>query len=247
MGRNRIVKQNANEIAEVQVDLHRLRSNAQHFVEKRVSEIMLRIEEASTPLLRSAAFQLRYDVYVKEQQKNYVAEDGLLFDEVDESAVLCILRGHSDEALGTVRISFADDAGVAFYRAPLQLARLDMLSAGSISISSRLVLNQSIRQGDALAAFVIDGYLRARLAGAHVNIGHCRPSLVPVFARFGYRRYGNVFVDKESGEQVPIILVGSDTEHLTRVKSPLLGLTKWFERDEASIAWARNYCDEKWT
>lgn len=167
----------------------------------------LHVRVATTAEDRERIFRFRYEVYVREMGKPLATADhaaGRLPDPADEGAILFFVDAPGeDRVLGTLRLH----AGNLPTAAASRLCA-DQLACGpeQVAFVSKTMVGRDRRGSLVFLALARAAYAEALAAGIRFGLLHCRPSLVPLYTRLGYRRHGSPFVDPEVGEQIPMVL-----------------------------------------
>jgi hypothetical protein len=106
------------------------------------------------------------------------------------------------------------------------------------------MLNPRCRSRSAIPNIFIAMYRDARIKNCPFGIAHCNPKLVPIYSRFGLRRFGAEFVDPYAGPQVPIVIVVPDTDYLRRKRSVLIEGADEFPNGSFYSGWfEKNFSD----
>jgi hypothetical protein len=112
--------------------------------------------------------------------------------------------------------------------------------AAPLSFCSRFVIAPSYRGTWVLPSLVRHLYVHARMQGGKFGFLMTRPGLVPLYERVGYLRYTRSVIDaKEFGLQIPMVLPGTDHEHLRKVRSTCLPATQYFPDEPEWGTWLR--------
>ena len=199
------------------------------------------IHVAQTEAERNAIYEFRYQVYIEEMGKPYSHADHKhkqLSDPLDENASL-LYSARNGKMVGTLRINWGEDStAYSAFAQSCNLARFHCFPSESLSFCSRLMVREDHRSSALAAALSSAAYKAGRLRGVQFNFAHCAPRLVKLFERMGFRQYKRHFQDSEVGEQIPLVLVVEDIEHLKAVRSPFVSqalelphsnlTTRWF-------------------
>jgi predicted GNAT family N-acyltransferase len=170
--------------------------------------------------------RLRYEVYVEEMKKPYAQADHearVLREPADDhSVVLAAFSG--DRLVGTGRCALASWPGVpGSVATDLGVdAWARLVGRNRIFVTSRLMVALAFRGGSRVPSALVEAmYIVAREVGAAVGLCATRGSLIRFFERYGFRRYGDPFFDRQSGlQQASMALMCEDVEHLERIRSP---------------------------
>lgn len=203
---------------------------------------------ASTPEERSAAFRLRHEVFVRELGFRIAGSDerlGLIEPE-DEQAYL-ILGCVNGEPAGTVtndwwaRTELSAEK-VSRYR----LREFEPFGRESVFLTRKAAVAQRFRHGELFMRLVIH-------AAQHI-VGHpearfgfieSAPEAIPLYERFGYRRYAPSFIYPDGSEGIPLCFFIDDHAYLRSIDSPVLPVilaNGHTERRESGSALAQRLC-----
>jgi predicted GNAT family N-acyltransferase len=178
---------------------------------------------ASTPEEKLAAYRLRYQVYVGEQNKNYPEADHVamtLSDELDEEADL-ILIGTDDRVVGTVRGNYFDSrATCQRYAGYFEISRFSEVDPAHIAVGSRMASHPAYRHGVVRELLFESMYSRALVLRTELCLIACAPALRPLYERYGFREYLAPIHDAVVGPLHRMLLVLHDLEYLQRMSSP---------------------------
>ena len=183
------------------------------------------ISVARTDAERTAIFEFRYQVYIEEMGKPYSHADHerkQLSDPLDDKATL-LYSAREGQIVATLRINWGKDTtALSGFAKSCNLATFQCFPSTSFSFSSRLMVHKDHRYSALAAGLSATAYQLGRERGVQFNFAHCAPRLVGLFERMGFRQYKQRFHDSEVGEQVPLVLVVEDIEHLRAARSPFL-------------------------
>lgn len=166
----------------------------------------LQVGLATTQAEREAVFRFRYEVYIREMGKPLAAADharGRLTDGSDERALLLVANGSNGTVMGTLRLHLGTMPAAAAER-----VAANQLEVGieRVALVGKTMVDRGQRGSRVFLALARTALALALDAGMRFGMLHCRPELVPLYARLGYRRHATPFVDQEVGEQVPMVL-----------------------------------------
>lgn len=169
--------------------------------------------------------RLRYDLFIERDGKSYRAADKelRLFLEPVDTCSLNFFGTIGDDCVIAVRSTNALDA-----KCDEQLSRVvehSPLPPDQIAttvINSRFVVCEQIRARRLIPAVFRHVYRTALSSGMTNSILAARPSLIPIFERFGFVAMSTAFLDDIAGPMVVMKLDLLDRLHLARMASPLL-------------------------
>src|SRR5262245_39940848 len=198
------------------------------------------INVAQTDAERTAIYEFRYQVYIEEMGKPYSHADHerkRLSDPLDENATL-LYSERDGRIVATVRISWGEDTtALSAFANSCSLEMFTCFPATSYSFCSRLMVHKDHRYSFLAAALSTTCYQLGRERGVQFNFVHCFPRLVRLFRRMGFRQYKEPFQDAEVGEQVPLVLVVEDIDHLKAIRSPFLLHALGLPNDSSAGIW----------
>lgn len=184
----------------------------------------IEIRKARTDSEASAAFRLRYEVYIEELGRSQRCADPvarLIHEPLDRHAnLLCAYNG--PRLVGTVRTNYTHCSPLAEYEQLYEMARVGAAHPGSTSVTTKLVVAREYR-GTALAyRLAAATYAIALRDGILYDFVDVYPARVPFFERLGYCVHVPRAVHAEYGEVIVMRLGMRDESHLRQVGSPFL-------------------------
>jgi GNAT superfamily N-acetyltransferase len=193
---------------------------------------------------KKRVYRLRYDVYVREQglpQNGVDHEHGELRDPLDEASSLW----YAEEGESLVGTTTQTIIGPLFDLRQLPAAyALDTFprsESAPLSFCSRFVIAPDYRGTWVLPSLVRHLYVQGRMQGARFGFMNTFPALVPLYERVGYLRYTHsVIYQKGFGLVIPMVMPGTDHEHLRKVRSACLPATHCFPDEPEWGTWLRD-------
>ena len=185
-----------------------------------------------------AIFRLRYEIYVEQQRKPLPsANDGLriLRDDLDDVATNFYVGNDDGEIVACGRATIGVWPQVC--DGPFTLPAFNGFRPEDFYYISKVMLNPRLRSFSAIPSLFTAMYRDGRARNTPFGIAHCNPKLVPIYIRFGWRRFGPEFVDPIVGPQVPILIVAQDVEYLRRTGSVLLQTAEQFSNEARYLGW----------
>jgi predicted GNAT family N-acyltransferase len=169
--------------------------------------------------------RLRYELFVERDGKSYcdADEDQRLFLEPVDTCSLNFFGTIGDDCVVAVRSTKVQDA-----KCDEQLCRIveqSSLPAEQTSttvINSRFVVCERIRARLLIPELFRHVYRTALSSGVTHSILAARPSLIPIFERFGFVPGSTAFLDRIAGPMVIMKLDLHDREQSARMGSALL-------------------------
>jgi N-acyl-L-homoserine lactone synthetase len=189
-----------------------------------VSAIDVRL--ASSPAEREAAFSLRYEVYVEELQwfGDVADHDARRLEDPVDSRSELLLATAGDEVLGTMRLTFGADGPFPEYF--VERYGLDpftrVIPSGKLAVGTRFMVRREERGRLASVLLLQGAATRGLERDVELAFCVCKPHLLGLWLRLGFRTYRRMYNDETEGLMVPLVLVMRDRAHLERVGSPLL-------------------------
>jgi hypothetical protein len=124
--------------------------------------------------------------------------------------------------VGTVRISFADEADLGEYVALYRMRRFGEFYPGGICMTTRLVILPEYRNSTLPMRLMKGCYCDEEVIrrGVCFDLIDCKPHHVPLFRRFGYRQVMPNITNPFAGESQPMVLAVFDRPCLRRIGSP---------------------------
>jgi hypothetical protein len=169
--------------------------------------------------------RLRYELFIERDAKTYRSADSerRLFLEPVDSSSLNFFGMIDGCCLTAVRFTRAADA-VCDVQLVNILERSD-ISANLLqttAVNSRFVVREQVRARLLFPNMFRYVYRRALCMGITHSVLAARPSIVPIFTRFGFVACSAAFFDETAGPLVPMKLDCLNRTHLVETASPLL-------------------------
>jgi predicted GNAT family N-acyltransferase len=193
---------------------------------------------ATTEAELTAIYRLRYEVYIEQQGKPLPTADHklrILKDDLDDIATNFYASTYDGEptACGRATIGvwpkFCEDA--------FRLRAFDGFERKDFYYISKVMLNPRFRVATAVQSIFVAMYRDGRQRKIPFGIANCNPRLVPIYERFGWRRFGSEFMDPFAGPQVPILIVAPDVIYLRKIKSVLVPIAEEFPDESQFFGW----------
>lgn len=188
---------------------------------------------ASSEEERAAVYRFRYEVFVKELKLFEDAadhEEGTFSDEHDSTAHLIYAK---DEAgiIGTARINWGGDALVSEeFRETYHLNRFEVVAPPeSFMVVTRLAVAKDARGGRLPLLMMRFCATFAMEHNAYLSFCDCQPHLLRLYETLGFRPYAPPYNDPAYGIMVPLLNIGSDSEHLHKIQSPFAKVLSGWE------------------
>jgi predicted GNAT family N-acyltransferase len=181
-----------------------------------------------------AVLGLRYQIYVSELGKPLPTADHQrkqLPVTNDESAWHLLVSTRQGVAVGCVRFHLGDQLSDTLLT-PMRLQGMPAQERQRTGYVSKLMVTRSMRgRGAALMLMhAMAALARQQTKGqGDCALFHCNPKLVPGYQRVGFRVIGPPFVDQHVGQQVPMVYLLDDLEHLRAIRSPLASIAQQLE------------------
>jgi len=189
------------------------------------------------------ARQLRFRIYVREQGKRPPGVDwarGELADALDPVSSLWLARDGATPVGTLTRTTIRPGFDLALLPPGLALDGFPCSARRPLTFSSRCAIAPDHRGRWVLPALTRRTYVHGRSTGAVFDVMATNPALVPLFERLGYVRYTASAVRlPDVGTLIPMTLVGTDLDHLRRVRSPCLVAATLYPDEPRWGAWLR--------
>ena len=172
--------------------------------------------------LREEVYRFRYDVYVREMQRQGDAdhERRRLVDALDATGTLLAALDPAGRVVGTLRANMFHEPAAREYERLYEL-ELTVAERRVCSLTTRMMLARAYR-GTGLALSLARARFKivveSDIARDYMD---CNDHLVPFFSRLGYRRERCV-VHPDYGE-VTVMMCPMDLARFAAMRSPLLG------------------------
>jgi hypothetical protein len=169
--------------------------------------------------------RLRYELFVARDGKAYphADHDARSFVEPVDCLSLNFWAHDGDDCLAAVRLTRAVDAlGAAQISELIDRAGLSAAELRKTVVNSRMVVRDNLRARMRVTELFRLIYRAGLLSGATRCLIGVRPSLSPLYERFGFRPLPGSYRDRVAGEMIAMRLDALDREHLVRINSPYL-------------------------
>lgn len=185
------------------------------------------IQFATSEAEREAIYRLRYQIYVEElgavtfpgvdHGRRLLGEGGVRNSRLLYAAV-------DGELVATLRLQLgADDALSEEDASVYEFARFaGRVEIGQVCILSRFMALPEHRGGPLPQLLLREMYRFCVAQGVALCLLDCRPHLLNLYQRLGFRTYGRPYSEPAYGLLIPMALLIDDRAHLERVGSPLL-------------------------
>ncbi len=170
---------------------------------------------------QEALYAFRYEVYVEEMRRVQKHADHArrrIADPLDDTAHNFIALSDG-KVVGCVRINFAADGGLDYYRDLLNMAVLVGEYPAGVSLCTRLMVASYLRGGTLALRLCRAAYRFAFAQQMRWNFIDCNDHLLSFFERLGYVRKHQAF-HEEYGQVNAMRLDMHDWQHLVACGSP---------------------------
>jgi hypothetical protein len=182
-------------------------------------------------------YRFRYRVYVEEmnrKQKYADHERKMVVEPLDASARLYgIWTGK--EIVGTVRFNVAAATDTGYYDDLYSLDVVGPQYSAHTSLTTKLMVAKTHRNLKLAVSLACTLYRDGKKAGMEFDFIDCNDHLVPFFEYLGYRMFKGKVNHPEYGSVNPMVLVGSDQEHLEKVRSPFAPICREFPANNEAV------------
>lgn len=197
------------------------------------------IRQASNPEELAAIYRFRYAIYIEEMGKPMPGADHAsrtLRDELDYRSTQLYAQDNG-EIIGVVRVTWGADGLPENYLNWYGLEQFACFPKEEMSFNGRLMVSEKFRNSGVALALARQTYRLGRERGVAFNFLHTTPPLIPLFERFGHRRYAPQFIDPDLGPRTPMVLVLEDINHLENCKSPFASLARKTANRPEPVEW----------
>ena len=187
---------------------------------------------ASSEEERSVVYRFRYEVFVQELklfQDSADHEKRSFSNEHDRTAHL-IYAKDVDGSIGTARINWGGDTPMSReFRETYHLNRFEIVAPPeSFMVVTRLAVAKGARGGRIPLLLMRFCATFAKEHNAYLSFCDCQPHLLRLYETLGFRPYAPPYNDPAYGIMVPLLNIGSDSEHLSKIQSPFAKvLSSW--------------------
>ncbi len=182
----------------------------------------MEIDLAQTKAERDRIYRFRYQVYIKELGKNYLADKQshvqvMLKDELDADAFHFYLNNRNKDVIGTMRIRFIDSEDVEFKHFRLH----DQYEHCKLATVGRLMVARSNRAMMVGSQFTLKAFEFGLQNGIDFCFIEVEQRLSPLYERLGFKKISST--ENSSGEmRIHFCLDLNDTKYLKTINSPFL-------------------------
>jgi hypothetical protein len=175
---------------------------------------------ADNPQIYKLIYQLRYRVSIEEMKKNIPADhdNNSLYDDLDKYSTILYAAAADNIPIATVRVTWGNKNNSIYFK-QYSLDRFSDFPYESLSFTSKLVIAPNWRNSNVLSLLAYHLYKLLHEKNVEFNFCHCKPEIVGIYERLGYRRYMPAFIDPNLGQQISLVLLVNDTSHLKKTRS----------------------------
>jgi predicted GNAT family N-acyltransferase len=188
------------------------------------SDHQLTIRLAKTDEEYDAAYRLRYQVYVKElgYKQSFANHTRQIVQDPLDATATVLIATIDNRVVGTLRNNVASDGDLGCFALLHRMHLLHEAYPSRVSMTSRLSVEPGFRNGRVFMKLV-QALLPLLLERAiEFDFIDCEKKLLPLYARFGYRRTGSTpFEHPEVGPRIPM-MIRVDPTFLRAIDSPVL-------------------------
>lgn len=199
-------------------------------------EIPVRIATTEDEL--TAIYRMRYEVYVEQQEKPLPTADHklrIVRDDLDDVATNFYVGNNARELVACGRATIG--VWPRFCDLAFRLPAFTGFDRKDFYYISKVMLNPRLRVPTAVPSIFKAMYRDGRQRKTPFGIANCNPRLIPVYERFGWRRFGSEFTDPSAGPQIPILIVAPDVVYLRKIKSALVPIAEEFPDEPRFFGW----------
>ena len=198
---------------------------------------MTTIKRAETEEELLDVYRFRYRIYVEEMKRKQEYanhSERTVREPLDKEADILGIWDNSS-VVATVRFNRASTSDLSYYTNLYSMEIAGKYHPEKTSITTKLMIEKSYRNTGVFLDLAYALYDCIRLQGLEFNFIDCNDRLIPFFEFLGYRKYKDRVVHHEYGEVTPLVMVGSDYEHLKKCCSPLVNLCDNYPIDQGSV------------
>ena len=197
--------------------------------------ISIRLAQSEQDL--EAIYQFRYDIYVREmnRQQHYANhERQRIVDPLDDHGdVFGAWEG--DDLVGTVRVNRLSRDPLDNYRDIYRLNRLSEYDLKRSSISTRFMLSPHVRRSKVASQLLESAFEHCLRHGVEVDYCDCNDPLLGFFKQVGYSPERRI-THPEYGDVTVLRLDTNNLNHLESVGSPLAAVLRRVRSQKSSVA-----------
>lgn len=200
----------------------------------KVAETQEELEEIS---------RFRYRVYVKEMNRRQDYADHarqMIWEPLDIGADILGIW-YQDSVVGTVRNNKATASSFGYYYDFYSIDMVAPFHPDHTCITTKLMIDKNHRDLGLAFDLACAIYEIGRRQGVEFGFIDCNDHLVPMFEYLGYRHYKDEVSHHEYGRVTPMVMVGSDYDHLRKCQSPFANICDQFPVNEAAVEYFYTY------
>lgn len=180
---------------------------------------------ATTAEEKMEIYRFRYRIYAEEMSKSFPNMDHtnkLLYDELDDWALIVYAKAGS-EIIGTLRVNIGQiNDFPSFWLQVLSLKKFSEFTNDNqqFAYTSKFMVSPAYRNSTVSYLLAAESYQLYCQHQVQFSFGVCNFHLLRLYEQFGFRRFGQNFIDDGYGLLAPYVLLVDDIAHLRAVRSP---------------------------
>jgi len=188
-------------------------------------EKVVKIGFATTAEEKMEIYRFRYRIYAEEMSKRFPNMDHtnkLLYDELDDWAFIVYAKIGS-EIIGTLRVNIGEiNDFPLFWVRVLSLKKFSEFTNDhqQFAYTSKFMVAPAYRNSTVSYLLAAESYQLYCHHQVQFSFGVCNFHLLRLYEQFGFRRFGQNFIDDGYGLLAPYVLLVDDIAHLRAVRSP---------------------------
>lgn len=205
---------------------------------------MATIKLAETDQELEGIYRFRYNIYVEDMKRNQEYADHsrrIVREPLDEKGADILGIWDNGSVVGTVRYNWASTSDLGYYADLYSMDIVGDYHPKKTSITTKLMVLKPSRNLLLAVKLACSLYEIGRQGGFEFDFIDCNDHLIRFFEFLGYRKYKERVFHHEYGEVTPMIMVGSDYEHLKKCRSPFVKLCEKFPIDEGAVDFFYRY------
>ncbi len=185
-------------------------------------------------------FRFLYEIWSTEISRSMTGMDhsnGIIKDELDDTAEYFIAVDPSGEIMGCVRLNFLNNSSPSNNLIKhLQISKLvELIGKDKICYASHFAIAPKARGRTVASLLIAELYRYCLKRDTEIGISYSALNYVSFYYQLGYRPYTENF-RTEAGIRVPLIHCARDRTYLKEIKSPLIRMLNKASDDNGKLA-----------
>lgn len=182
----------------------------------------MEIRLVQTESEKDAVYRLRYKIYIREMGLNQFFADHArqrICEPLDEFGyIFAAFQGN--QVVGTVRLNYSKLSDIGYYPSLFEMDSVGHFHPQHTSITTKLIVSPELRSTTLAVRLALAAYQTAVKDQIRYDFIECKPNLVNLFLRLGYKVHKGRIFHPERGECISMILDLENFEHLEKIGSP---------------------------